>query len=126
MLDRSLPRVKIGNGCGLHLRAASRMVQLTQRFQSEVRVVCDGRAANGKSILDLIALGAGCGSRLEIETCGPDAEEAAAALRALIEDGFHEDEDGRDDRCNQSVAKGDLGLGPSAHPRPDGSPHFNH
>ncbi len=73
-------RVKISNGLGLHLRAASRLVQLVKQFQSEVRVCCDGRSANGKSILDLITLGADRGARLEIEISGPDAEEATGAL----------------------------------------------
>ncbi len=89
-------RLKITNGSGLHLRAASRLVQLVKQFESEVRVCCDGRAANGKSILDLITLGAQCGARLEIEVSGPDAEEATGALCALIEEGFHEDEGIRD------------------------------
>jgi phosphocarrier protein HPr len=89
-------RLKITNGSGLHLRAASRLVQLVKQFESEVRVCCDGRAANGKSILDLIMLGAQCGARLEIEVSGPDAEEATGALGALIEEGFHEDEGIRD------------------------------
>ncbi len=88
-------RVKITNGFGLHLRAASRLVQLAQPFRSEVRISCDGRAADGKSILDLLTLGAGCGARFEIEISGPDAEEATAELRALIKEGFHEDDGGR-------------------------------
>jgi phosphotransferase system HPr (HPr) family protein len=85
MLDISQLRVNIANGLGLHLRAASRLVQLTSQFQSEVRVSCDGRTANGKSILDLIALGAECGAWLEIEIRGPDALDASAALSKLIE-----------------------------------------
>ncbi len=89
-------RVKISNGLGLHLRAASQLVQLVKPFQSEVRVCCDGRAANGRSILDLLTLGAKCGARLEIEINGPDADEATGALRALVEDGFHEDKGGPD------------------------------
>ena len=89
-------RVKISNGLGLHLRAASRLVQLVKPFQSEVRICCEGRAANGKSILDLITLGAERGARLEIEINGPDAEDATEALRALIDEGFHEDKGDRD------------------------------
>jgi phosphotransferase system HPr (HPr) family protein len=85
-------RVKMTNGLGLHLRPASRLVQLARQFRSEVRVSCDGRAANGKSILDLMMLGAGCGARLEIEILGPDAEEATAELCALVEQGFREEE----------------------------------
>ena len=79
MSELSRRQTEIGNAFGFHLRAASRFVQLSKRFHSEVRVLCDGRAADGKSILDLISLGAGCGSLLEIEINGPDAEEATAA-----------------------------------------------
>jgi phosphotransferase system HPr (HPr) family protein len=97
MPDLSLRRVKITNGFGLHLRAAGLFVRLAQQFRSEVRVYCDGRVANGKSILDLMTLAAGCGALLEIEVSGPDAEEATIQLRALIEEGLHEDEYGRDE-----------------------------
>jgi len=86
-------QVEITNGLGLHLRAVSRLVQLAQQFQSEVRVLCEGRTANGKSILDLLTLAAQRGSRLEIETRGADAEEAAAALHELIEARFQECEE---------------------------------
>ena len=95
MSGLSRRQTEIGHALGFHLRVASRFVQLSQRFQSEVRVLCDGRAANGKSMLDLIALGAGCGARLELEIMGPDAEEAIAQLCALIEEGLGEEEGGR-------------------------------
>jgi len=61
------------------------VVQLAQQFQSEIRVLCEGRTANGKSILDLLTLAAQHGSRLEIEARGADAMEAIAALQELIE-----------------------------------------
>ncbi len=83
-------QVELTNELGLHLRAASRLVQLAQRFQSEVRVLCEGRRADGKSILDLMTLAAQRGSRLEIEARGADAEEAVAALQALMESRFRE------------------------------------
>lgn len=86
-------QVELSNGLGLHLRAASRLVQLAQQFQSEVRVFCQGRTADGKSILDLLALAAQRGSRLEIETRGADADEAAAAILELIEARFQECEE---------------------------------
>ena len=96
MPELSRRQVEVTNAFGFHLRAASRFVQLSQQFQVKIRVSCDGRAADGRSILDLIALAAGCGARLELEAMGPDAEEAAAALCALIAAGFHEGDDGRD------------------------------
>ena len=86
-------QVELTNDLGLHLRAASRLVQLSQQFQSEVSVLCEGRTADGKSILDLMTLAAQRGSRLEIEACGGDAEEAIAALQELIEARFQECEE---------------------------------
>jgi phosphocarrier protein HPr len=88
-------RMEITNGLGLHLRAASQFAQLSQRFQAEVRLSCNGRAADGRSILDLMMLAAECGTPLELEVSGPEAAEATSALCALIEDRFHEDEEGQ-------------------------------
>jgi len=85
MPDSVSRQVELTNGLGLHLRAASRVVQLAQQFQSEIRFLCEGRPANGKSILDLLTLAAQSGSRLEIEASGADAREAIAALQELIE-----------------------------------------
>ena len=82
----------IANPLGLHLRAADRFVRLARQFRAEVRVSLEGKVANGKSILDLTTLAAGCGTRLELEANGPDAEAALAALSGLIEARFEEDE----------------------------------
>jgi phosphotransferase system HPr (HPr) family protein len=52
-----------------------------------------GIKANGKSILDMTTLAAECGSYLDLEARGPDAEEAIKALADLVAAGFHmEDE----------------------------------
>jgi phosphocarrier protein len=87
---------EITNRLGLHLRAADKFVRLSQRFQVEVRVFYNGCAANGRSILDLLSLAAGCGARLELEVTGPDANDAAVALCELIKRRFHEAEHVRD------------------------------
>src|SRR3954468_18926547 len=83
-------RVEITNELGLHLRVANRLVQIAQQFQSEVRVLWNGRVADGKSILDLMTLGAESGSLLELEANGPDSEEAVQALTELVESSFDE------------------------------------
>ena len=85
-------QVEITNALGLHLRPADRFVRLASRFQAEVRVEADGRVINGKSILDLTTLAAECGTRLEIEARGPDAEAAVTALADLVAARFYEDE----------------------------------
>ncbi len=88
--------VEITNELGLHLRMANRWVELAQKFQSEVRVLWNGRVADGKSILDLMTLGAESGAKLELEVSGPDSEEAVAALCELVESRTHDLTDGRD------------------------------
>ena len=80
--------VDVTNTLGLHLRPAATFVKLAQQFQASVWVICDGRRANGKSILDLAILAAECGCRLELETDGPDAEAALVALTDLIAHGL--------------------------------------
>ena len=86
--------IEILNSLGLHMRPADKFVKLALRYQSDVRVHYNGGSFNGKSILDLTSLAAECGSRLEVEARGPDAEEVVAALAALAEARFYEDDDG--------------------------------
>jgi phosphocarrier protein len=87
-------QVEITNSLGLHLRPADKFVKLALRYQSEIRVHYNGNQFNGKSILDLTTLAAECGTRLELEARGPDAQDAVEALAALILARFHEDDSG--------------------------------
>jgi phosphocarrier protein len=90
-------RIEIINALGLHMRPADKFVRLALQFQSEIRVIHDnGNEFNGKSILDLTSLAAECGTRLNLEACGPDAEAAVATLAELISAGFYEDENGEE------------------------------
>ena len=73
-------------------------VELAAKYQSEVWVFHDGNEFNGKSILDLTSVAAECGSRLELEARGPDAEEAVEALAALIAARFHEEGEANPDK----------------------------
>ena len=74
------------------------------RYQSEIRVHYNGNQFNGKSILDLTTLAAECGTRLELEACGPDAVEALDALSDLVSAQFYENENG-DSLQGQSKAE---------------------
>jgi phosphocarrier protein len=69
-------------------------VKLASSFQSEVWVHHEGRKANGKSVLDMTSLAAECGTMLDLEARGPDAELAIAALAELVAAGFHMDDEG--------------------------------
>jgi phosphocarrier protein HPr len=82
-------RVQIVNAYGLHMRPATKFVTLAHSFRSDVRVDSQGTKANGKSILDMVSLAAPCGTTLDLEARGPDAEAALAALADLVAAGFH-------------------------------------
>jgi phosphocarrier protein HPr len=82
-------RVQFVNAYGLHMRPAAKFVNLAHSFQSEVRIECEGRRVNGKSILDMTSLAAECGTALDLEAHGPDGEAALAALADLVAAGFH-------------------------------------
>lgn len=79
------------NRNGLHARPISKIVELTQGFRSRVMLTFQGRAADGRSIFDLMMLGAGPGAVLAFKVEGEDAPQMAAALQALIQGRFGEE-----------------------------------
>jgi phosphocarrier protein HPr len=87
-------QVEITNALGLHLRPAEKFVKLAMRYQADVRVYHNGNQFNGKSILDLMTLVAECGTRLELEARGPEAEAVVEALAELVSAKFNENENG--------------------------------
>jgi len=72
------------NRLGIHARPAAMFVRVANRFQSEITLEKDGERINGKSIMGLMMLAAGPGSRLRLEATGDDAGEALQALEELI------------------------------------------
>lgn len=80
----------IQNRNGLHARPAAMFVKTSSRFRSEVWVEKDGEKVNGKSIMGLMMLAAGQGSKLLVTAEGGDAEKALEELRQLIESHFGE------------------------------------
>lgn len=89
MIER---QVDIVNRLGLHARAAARLVHLASQFESEVELELDGELVNGKSILGVLLLAAGQGSRLTIRARGSDAMEAVQAIEDLFRNRFGEAE----------------------------------
>ena len=85
-------RICLVNKLGLHARAASRLVRLASEFRCEVWLSREQRRVNGKSIMGVLLLAAPCGTELEIECTGADADEAIAALCNLIAERFGEPE----------------------------------
>ena len=84
-------KVEIINKAGLHARAASKLVELTAAFSSDIRVGRE-KMVDGKSILSLMMLAAVKGTELSIEIDGTDEDLAITAIVALINNRFGEDE----------------------------------
>lgn len=87
-------QIEITNSMGLHMRPAGKFVKVAVEYQADVHVLYNGRQFNGKSILDLINLAVPCGTQLELEAHGADAESAVEALARLVSAGFYEDDNG--------------------------------
>jgi len=87
MAERS---VKIVNKNGLHARPAAEIVKTASKFTSDIIIVRDELEVNGKSIMGVMMLAAGKGSRIVLETDGPDEGEALDAIVTLIGDYFGE------------------------------------
>jgi phosphocarrier protein HPr len=68
----------------LHARPAATFVKTALRFRSRVTVGADGKVADAKSILAVLALGAQGGSVLRLSAEGDDAPDALAALAACV------------------------------------------
>ena len=83
--------ITIINRLGLHARPAAMFVRIASRFRSEVWVMKEGEEINGKSIMGLMMLAAGQGSKLTIRCEGPDADKVMEELEALIQQKFNED-----------------------------------
>ena len=85
-------QVTVVNPQGLHARPAHRFVETASRFNAKITIMKDGAQVDGKSILELLTLGASQGTELSINASGQDAEAALCALASLVEQGFAEDD----------------------------------
>ena len=81
----------IMNRLGLHARPSAMFVKVCSRFKSEIWVEKDGERVNGKSIMGLMMLAAGQGSKLRIICEGPDCDKAVSEIEAVVLRKFDED-----------------------------------
>jgi len=81
----------IANKLGMHARPAALFVKTAHRFSSQVLVEKDGEIVNGKSIMGLMMLAAGPGSKITVAADGDDASKAVAELELLLKRKFDED-----------------------------------
>jgi phosphocarrier protein len=79
------------NKLGIHARPAALFVKTANRFACEIFVEKDGEKINGKSIMGLMMLAAGPGSKLILYVRGDDAQQAIAEIEALVQRKFDEE-----------------------------------
>jgi len=82
--------LEICNKKGLHARASAKFVQTVERFDCEVKVKRGHEVVGGTSIMGLMMLAASPGTSITVEATGKEAAEVIAALAALIESRFGE------------------------------------
>ena len=83
--------IPIVNRLGLHARPAAMFVRIASRHRCEIWVAKEGEEINGKSIMGLMMLAAGQGSKLRVRAEGPDAAQALQDIEGLILARFNEE-----------------------------------
>jgi phosphocarrier protein HPr len=81
----------VSNKLGIHARPAAMFVKTANRFACDIFVEKDGEKVNGKSIMGLMMLAAGPGSKLTVYAQGDDASQALMELETLMKRKFDED-----------------------------------
>ena len=81
----------IANKSGIHARPAAMFVKIANRFGCDIFVEKDGEKINGKSIMGLMMLAAGPGSKVTLHVKGNDAAAAINELEALVKRKFDEE-----------------------------------
>lgn len=82
----------IVNKKGLHARATAKFVQCVENFDCDITVSRCGETVGGTSIMGILTLGAGIGSKIVVTAVGPQAENAIEAISTLVANKFGEDE----------------------------------
>jgi len=82
----------ITNKLGLHARAATKLAQLSMKFQSKITLELEGNQADASSIMALMLLAGAKGKTVKVITEGEDAKQALKSICQLICDKFEEAE----------------------------------
>src|SRR5438034_10482062 len=88
---KATKELTVANKLGMHARPAAMFVKTANRFDCEVFVEKDGEKVNGKSIMGLMMLAAGPGSKLSVHAEGADAARAVTELESLLNRKVDED-----------------------------------
>ena len=81
----------VQNRAGIHARPAAINAQTANKFQAEITLIREGTAVNAKSIMGVIAMGAGYNTTLTLKAEGEDETEAANIIEDLFNKKFEEE-----------------------------------
>ncbi len=81
----------VQNRAGIHARPAAIIAQTSNKFESEITLTHDDTEVNAKSIMGVIAMGAGYNTQLTLKVEGSDESEAASVIEELFNSKFEED-----------------------------------
>ncbi|MDR3257278.1 MAG: HPr family phosphocarrier protein [Mycoplasmataceae bacterium] len=79
-------QVKIIDPIGLHARPASKITGEATKYKSDIKIILDGKEANAKSLINLMALGVKSNNKVEVQTRGLDEAEAIVAIEKVMHD----------------------------------------
>ncbi len=85
-------KVRVSNPSGLHLRPAGNLCREALKFKCRVELLFGDSEANAKSVLSVLGACVKCGDEVEYRCTGEDEEAALAAVVALTQSGFGEEE----------------------------------
>ena len=71
---------------GIHARPAGALAKTAEQFESTITVSCGEKHSSAKSVIQLMSLGASCGSELTVHAEGADAAQAIAAIYQYMEE----------------------------------------
>lgn len=85
-------KITINNKLGLHARASAKLVSITSKFSSKIKLCRGDKCVDGKSIMEIMMLAATQGTKINLIIDGKDEKEAWTQIKALIDNRFDEKE----------------------------------
>ena len=89
--DTATLQVVVNNKLGLHARPAAMLVQAVSKYESDILIHKGSQKVNGKSIMGVMMLAAGQGTKLRFEVSGSDADQVVQDIEELFNRNFDEE-----------------------------------
>ena len=78
--------VKIVDSIGIHARPASKITNEATKYKSEIKFIVNGKVANAKSLINLMALGVKTNNKVEIQAIGSDEDQAILGVQQVMKE----------------------------------------